>query len=109
MKPLVRSEFPALVPVSEAQWARLQAIYPDGVCDWSKPGVGQQPAIPWQTYQGADGSVIYGGTPLGAVAYPGDAAVERAASIMASERGWNDARMRAEVDAVRRFYTVSTG
>ena len=45
-------------------------------------------------------------TPLGAVGHPGDDAVERAASIMAAERGWNDARTRAEVDAVRRFYEV---
>jgi hypothetical protein len=31
---------PAFTP---AQWTRLQAIYPAGVCDWSKPGVEQQP------------------------------------------------------------------
>ncbi|MBE0624689.1 MAG: hypothetical protein IH606_07755, partial [Burkholderiales bacterium] len=28
-----------------AQLARLQLTFPDGVCDWSKPGVGQQEAI----------------------------------------------------------------
>lgn len=26
-----------------AQWARLQRIFPTGVCDWSRPGVGQVP------------------------------------------------------------------
>jgi hypothetical protein len=26
------------------QLARLQAAFPDGVCDWSRPGIGQQPA-----------------------------------------------------------------
>jgi hypothetical protein len=30
-----------------------------------EPGIGQQPTIPWQTYQKRDGSVIYGGRPLG--------------------------------------------
>jgi hypothetical protein len=37
------------------------------VCDFSNPGVGQQPTIPWQTYQNdsASGSVLYGGKPLG--------------------------------------------
>jgi hypothetical protein len=45
----------------------MQSIFPDGVCDFSKPGVDQQATIPWQTYQddGAGGSVIYGGKPLG--------------------------------------------
>jgi hypothetical protein len=30
------------VPFTSAQWARLQAIFATGVCDWSKPGVEQQ-------------------------------------------------------------------
>ncbi len=72
LKPLSRSDYtvgvgPLAVPVSftDAEWARLQATFPTGVCDFSKPGVSQQGAIPWQTYQDASGSVIYGGTPLG--------------------------------------------
>jgi hypothetical protein len=36
------------------------------VCDWSKPGVDQQGTIPWQIYQRADGSIVYGGRALGA-------------------------------------------
>jgi hypothetical protein len=36
-----------------------------GVCDFSKPGVDQQPTISWLTYQDAAGHVIYGGRPLG--------------------------------------------
>ena len=28
------------VTFSKAQQARLKNIFPDGVCDWSKPGVG---------------------------------------------------------------------
>ena len=27
---------------SASQQSRLQAVFPDGVCDWSKPGVEQQ-------------------------------------------------------------------
>jgi hypothetical protein len=53
------------VPFSNEQWTQLQALFPEGVCDYSKPGVGQQPTIPWQTYQDAAANVIYGGTPLG--------------------------------------------
>lgn len=29
------------VAFSDEQWARLQATFPDGVCDWSRPGVGE--------------------------------------------------------------------
>jgi hypothetical protein len=64
LKPLRNSDYyPA--QFSDAQWAQLKTIFPTGVCDWSKPGVGQQATVPWQTYQGADGSVVYGGRPLG--------------------------------------------
>jgi hypothetical protein len=53
------------VQFTGAQWSQLQATFPDGVCDFSKPGVGQQDTIPWQTYQHRNGDVIYGGKPLG--------------------------------------------
>ncbi|TCC31603.1 hypothetical protein E0H50_21330 [Kribbella sindirgiensis] len=36
----VRSEYPGF---TDADWQRLLTIYPGGVCDWSKPGVDQQP------------------------------------------------------------------
>jgi hypothetical protein len=52
------------VQFSNAQWATLQQTFPTGVCDWSKPGVSQQPTVPWQTY-GTATSHIYGGQPLG--------------------------------------------
>ena len=33
---------------------RLETIFPGGVCDWSKPGVGQEEAVrTWQRYDGA--------------------------------------------------------
>ncbi len=35
---------------SEAERKRLITIFPQGVCDWSNPGVEQQPSIPWQSY-----------------------------------------------------------
>lgn len=38
-------------PLSEPQFQRLQAVFPDGVCDYSQPGVGQQPTVgTWQRY-----------------------------------------------------------
>jgi hypothetical protein len=50
----------ALVPVdpdaydvefTSEQRDRLERVFPDGVCDWARPGVGQQPPDGvWQTY-----------------------------------------------------------
>ena len=49
-----------------AEQETLKATYPNGVCDYSKPGKGFQAATTWLTYQDARGNVIYGGRPLGA-------------------------------------------
>jgi glycerol-3-phosphate dehydrogenase len=43
-------------------------------------------------------------TPLGALGYPGDVAVERAAAIVSAELGWADDRTRAETEGLKRFY-----
>jgi hypothetical protein len=64
LKPLRRGDYYPIVFTPD-QWIRLQRAFPAGVCDWSRPGPEQQGAIPWQTYQEADGSVIYGGRGLG--------------------------------------------
>jgi glycerol-3-phosphate dehydrogenase len=45
-------------------------------------------------------------TPLGALGYPGDAAAERAAAIVAAEAGWDSARTARELDALRAFYGI---
>ena len=59
LKPLVRSDY-APILFTNSQWSQLQTAFPTGVCDWNKPGVGQQGAVAWQTYQGGPG-----GKPLG--------------------------------------------
>lgn len=64
LKPLRRTDYYP-VEFSEAEWAQLEKTFPDGVCDWSKPGLDMQDTIPWQTYQDADGDVIYGGRAMG--------------------------------------------
>jgi Tannase-like family of unknown function (DUF6351) len=64
LKPLRRDDYN--VSFTDAQWARLQQTFPDGVCDYSKPGVEQQPTVPWLTYQDSAGNAVYGGRPLGA-------------------------------------------
>jgi uncharacterized tannase-like protein DUF6351 len=48
------------VPFSDDQKARLLAVFPDGVCNWNAPGVGQVPVNPWTTFAAGPG-----GQPLG--------------------------------------------
>jgi Tannase-like family of unknown function (DUF6351) len=45
---------------SASQQSRMQAVFPSGVCDWTKPGVEQVPVNPWTTFAGGPG-----GQPLG--------------------------------------------
>jgi hypothetical protein len=52
LKPLNSADY-APVLFSSAQLARLQATFPDGVCDWSEKGVGQRRAVSPLTF--ADG------------------------------------------------------
>jgi hypothetical protein len=49
------------VAFTPAESAQLALAFPTGVCDYSKPGIGQQPSIPWITFAGGPG-----GSPLGA-------------------------------------------
>jgi Tannase-like family of unknown function (DUF6351) len=63
LKPLRRDDY--AVSFSDAQWQQLQAAFPGGVCDYTKPGVSQHGAVAWLTYQDRRGRVIYGGKPMG--------------------------------------------
>jgi len=66
-KPLTKDLFKGmLIGFNADQWSRLQRLYPDGVCDWSKKGRGQGPATTWLRYDSASGGVQYGGRKLGA-------------------------------------------
>lgn len=64
LKPLHRNDYSVMF--TDAQWATLAKVFPTGVCDYTKPGVDQQPVVPWLTYLDARGGVVYGGRPLGA-------------------------------------------
>ncbi|PZG00698.1 DUF6351 family protein [Micromonospora endophytica] len=41
LQPLKRTQY--RVTFTDGQWQRLRAVFPSGVCDWSRPGVGQVP------------------------------------------------------------------
>jgi len=46
------------------QLARLRAVFPDGVCDWSRPGVGQQTAASPLDFRAGPGGVPFGPAPV---------------------------------------------
>jgi hypothetical protein len=56
LRPFSPDDYPGL---AAAQLDRLQAVFPDGVCDWTKPGVGQK-----QAQSPMDFSTGPGGVPL---------------------------------------------
>jgi hypothetical protein len=68
LKPLAPSDYS--VSFTSEQWARLQAVFPGGVCNYAVPGVAQAAPQPWQTFA----NDTYGGRPLGPapVSKPGD-------------------------------------
>ena len=60
-KPLNPADYAAHgVTFTDAQLAALRQAFSGGVCDYSKPGVGQQASKPWMTFAGGPG-----GRPLG--------------------------------------------
>src|SRR3954470_13266471 len=60
-KPLEASDYADFgVSFTDDQLATLRKTFPGGVCDYTKPGVGQQRSRPWMTFE--DGP---GGRPLG--------------------------------------------
>jgi hypothetical protein len=54
LKPISVADY-APAALSASQLARLQAVFSTGVCDWSKPGVGQQAAVSPLTFKGGPG------------------------------------------------------
>ena len=56
------------------QQMRLAAVFPTGVCDWSKLGVGQVPEVPYTTFKDGPGGKPLGDPPVSmAVNQPPDA------------------------------------
>ena len=39
--------------------ARLNAIFPGGVCDWSKPGVNQTPVVAWASFGPSPKNLVF--------------------------------------------------
>ncbi|WP_299451748.1 DUF6351 family protein [uncultured Pigmentiphaga sp.] len=69
LKPLSRADF--AVEFTPEQWTRLEAVFPEGVCDYSKPGIGQEAPEPWQSFMDGPGGKPLGPAPVSA---PGEGA-----------------------------------
>jgi Tannase-like family of unknown function (DUF6351) len=67
LKPLSRVDY--AVGFTDAQWARLQATFPSGVCDYTLHGVGQTKPKPWLTFADGPGGRRLGKPP---VSHPGE-------------------------------------
>ncbi len=63
LKPLVFSDYTGIT-FTAGQQTRLTAAFPTGVCDWSKPGVGQQDSVSPQTYTAGPGGQPLGPAPV---------------------------------------------
>ena len=58
LKPRNPAEYVPII-FSAGQWARLETVFPAGVCDWSQPGIGQQAAVsPLDFAEGPGGSPL---------------------------------------------------
>ena len=63
LKPLALADYTG-VTFSAGQQTRLLTAFPGGVCDWSRPGVGQQEPVSPQTYQAGPGGVPLPAAPV---------------------------------------------
>lgn len=58
LKPVDAADY--TVAFTPTEWTRLQAAFPAGVCDWSQPGVGQQPlAGTWLSFGPTQTNLVF--------------------------------------------------
>jgi hypothetical protein len=57
LRPIAASDYS--VTFSDAEMARLRAIFPAGVCDFSRPGVEQTPVVTWASFGPAPGNLVF--------------------------------------------------
>ena len=63
LKALVRTDY-AAGAFTDPQWTRLQAVFTGGICDWSKPGVGQEAAVSPLTFSAGPGGAALPAAPV---------------------------------------------
>ena len=56
LKPIAARDYARFSP---DEFARLRRIFPTGVCDWTKPGVGQVRVVPWASFGPAPENLVF--------------------------------------------------
>jgi hypothetical protein len=56
-KPIDVSDYDVIF--TGAELTRLHSIFPDGVCDWSKPGVNQTGVVPWASFGPSPDNLVF--------------------------------------------------
>ncbi len=57
LKPIEAKDYGASFTASDLQ--RLRTSFPDGVCDWSQPGVNQTRVVPWASFGPAPENLVF--------------------------------------------------
>jgi hypothetical protein len=57
VKPIDMNDY--AVSFTSAELTRLHSIFPNGVCDWSKPGVNQTGVVPWASFGPAPENLVF--------------------------------------------------
>jgi hypothetical protein len=57
LKPIDAKDYKATF--TSAELTRLKAIFPGGVCDWSKPGVNQVPVVTWASFGPSPKNLVF--------------------------------------------------
>ena len=58
LKPVTAADY-GTVAFTLAEATRLNAIFPGGVCDWKKTGVGQVPVVPYASFGPAPANLVF--------------------------------------------------
>ncbi|HEX8108344.1 MAG TPA: DUF6351 family protein [Kofleriaceae bacterium] len=62
LRPINRADYNP-IGLTDDQFNRLKAVFPDGVCDFTRPGVGQQPAVGPLDFSAGPGGVPFADPP----------------------------------------------
>ena len=57
LKPINLADY--TVTFSPSEMARLNTIFPNGVCDWSKPGVNQTGVVTWPSFGPSPDNLVF--------------------------------------------------
>jgi len=57
LRRLERRDYP--VSMTDEEFKRLKALFPEGVCDFTRRGVGQTTMVPWASFGPAPENLVF--------------------------------------------------